>query len=848
MTPKIFQRRASVFVPVLLAGVILATFGWGLHTPTLIAHESSILHLPLLAWWKNLPLIFSRHFLMFSEGQFRPLSYGLLAVVRTFIGAENVLFWHIWLLAFHWLNAILVFLLVRYFSKHLLSAVLAAVLFSLHPLASVVVNNINHFHYVLGLTFYLGVLCSYLSFAHTSRRRSYVAAVVLFLLGLFTSKVVFTLPIVLGAYEVLYRRSGFRTVLARLLPFTAFPLLLSPLWLFYKPHPLYYKYIDFPPRAGWYSFFSVVGATGWYAKGLLFGWNIPVVLHEVVERILNFPHWRFLIWGLINLGVLMAGGWALRGKRWAGLGILFLFGAMIPFASTAWNRVDEYISWTYLYAPSVGLALLLGGLADQLWSSARRGLRTGVLTFLCLLVLYYGVQQARINVTSRSAVDYWGRVLRFNPSSEIASVELGKAYLKLGKEAQAFRFLFSPVTKQIQGSCLVMSRYYCAQGDYLAAAIHLGMTGQQETGLQFQDPKMARAELFYAAGALDYAESALGGILMRNPYNITAMEQLAEIWLLRGYIAATGRLTERTLEIAPSHRKTVQMRRMLEAQRSAAITSRTPQVVHPPTPGWLRYATGGPREAQLRQAIVRSSERYHSDPLIQMEAGICLVKSGQPGRALSKLEFATESLSSYAYAWAMKCWAATEAGAYEQADEAGERAQELDPRSPTVHSVLGILFSAQAGDPRDPAYQRKLDRAIQHYQHALQLEPGYASAHNNLGNALRRASQLDEAIEHYRQALRIKSDYAEAYNNLGIALAQQNRLQEAVDHFQQALRIRPDYAEAHNNLGIALAQQDRLQEAVDHFQEALRIRPDYAEARDNLRMALRRQRGSGESR
>jgi hypothetical protein len=98
---------------------LLATFGWGLNAPTFIDHEASILRLPLLSWWRNVPLIFSRDFLMFSEGQFRPLSYALLAVVRTFIGPDNLLFWHVWLLAFHWLNTILVFLLVRHFSKHL---------------------------------------------------------------------------------------------------------------------------------------------------------------------------------------------------------------------------------------------------------------------------------------------------------------------------------------------------------------------------------------------------------------------------------------------------------------------------------------------------------------------------------------------------------------------------------------------------------------------------------------------------------------------------------------------------------------------------------------------------------
>lgn len=325
MIPKIFTRRPGVLMLLLLAVGLVASFGWSVHAPTFITHESGVLQLPLLAWWRNVPLIFSRDFLMFSEGQFRPLSYALLAVVRTFIGAENVSFWHIWLLVLHGVNAILVFVLVQHFSKHTGSAILAAAIFALHPVASVVVNNVDHVHYLLGLTFYLGSLSCYLAFADTRRKALYAMATGLFALGLFTSKAVFTLPLVLGAYEGLYRRAGIRTVLRRLLPFFVLSLGLSPLWWLYKPHPLYYKAIEFPARAGWNSFFSVVGATGWYAKGLLLGRDIPVVLHEVVERVYGFTHWKLLLWGLVDLGILAAAGWALRRKWWAGLWVSCLW-------------------------------------------------------------------------------------------------------------------------------------------------------------------------------------------------------------------------------------------------------------------------------------------------------------------------------------------------------------------------------------------------------------------------------------------------------------------------------------------------------------------------------------------
>ena len=86
--------------------------------------------------------------------------------------------------------------------------------------------------------------------------------------------------------------------------------------------------------------------------------------------------------------------------------------------------------------------------------------------------------------------------------------------------------------------------------------------------------------------------------------------------------------------------------------------------------------------------------------------------------------------------------------------------------------------------------------------------------------------RLQEAIEHYQQALQLNPDYIEAHDDLGIRFPQIGRLQEAIEHYQQALHLKPDYADAHNDLGVALAKAGRLQEAIDHYQQALLLKPD----------------------
>ncbi|NQV98128.1 MAG: tetratricopeptide repeat protein, partial [Rhodospirillales bacterium] len=83
---------------------------------------------------------------------------------------------------------------------------------------------------------------------------------------------------------------------------------------------------------------------------------------------------------------------------------------------------------------------------------------------------------------------------------------------------------------------------------------------------------------------------------------------------------------------------------------------------------------------------------------------------------------------------------------------------------------------------------------------AIALNPGYAEAHNNLGNVLANQGRLSDAAASYRAAIAISPELAEAHNNLGTALKDMGRLDEALVHCNRALAIDPDAAEAHSNM------------------------------------------------
>jgi tetratricopeptide (TPR) repeat protein len=83
-------------------------------------------------------------------------------------------------------------------------------------------------------------------------------------------------------------------------------------------------------------------------------------------------------------------------------------------------------------------------------------------------------------------------------------------------------------------------------------------------------------------------------------------------------------------------------------------------------------------------------------------------------------------------------------------------------------------------------------------------------------------------MAHLEAALQLRPGYAEAHNNLGVVLASiPGREAEALAHFQAAVKTKPDYADAHVNLGIALsAIPGRTQAAIAELQTALQIKPD----------------------
>ena len=111
------------------------------------------------------------------------------------------------------------------------------------------------------------------------------------------------------------------------------------------------------------------------------------------------------------------------------------------------------------------------------------------------------------------------------------------------------------------------------------------------------------------------------------------------------------------------------------------------------------------------------------------------------------------------------------------------------------------------------------ERAIEHYDKALELKPDFAGAYNNRGIAYASKGDPDRAIQDYDKALELEPDLAEAYNNRGNAYVSKGDPDRAIQDYDKALELKPDFAEAYNNRGLAYAikgDPDRARTTTRH--------------------------------
>ena len=96
-----------------------------------------------------------------------------------------------------------------------------------------------------------------------------------------------------------------------------------------------------------------------------------------------------------------------------------------------------------------------------------------------------------------------------------------------------------------------------------------------------------------------------------------------------------------------------------------------------------------------------------------------------------------------------------------------------------------------------------------------------ANVFNLRGVAYFRLGQYELAINEYAKALEIEPNYADALNNMGSSLNKIKKTEQALSFFDRAIVAKPNFSHAYNNAGNALQNIGKLREAIARYETAV---------------------------
>ena len=118
--------------------------------------------------------------------------------------------------------------------------------------------------------------------------------------------------------------------------------------------------------------------------------------------------------------------------------------------------------------------------------------------------------------------------------------------------------------------------------------------------------------------------------------------------------------------------------------------------------------------------------------------------------------------------------------------------------------------------------------ALEAFEAALRLDPGFAKAHFNRGVILGRLGRLAEAAEAFRAVIRETPDDGQAWYNLGNCHDGLGEAVPALEAWERALALEPGLAAAHFNRGMLLLERGDAQGAERHRQALADVDPEAA--------------------
>ena len=149
-----------------------------------------------------------------------------------------------------------------------------------------------------------------------------------------------------------------------------------------------------------------------------------------------------------------------------------------------------------------------------------------------------------------------------------------------------------------------------------------------------------------------------------------------------------------------------------------------------------------------------------------------------------------------------------------QAKAAAMKALELDSALGEAHTSLAFCLDG---------FDWNFEAAGSEFRRAIELNPGYATAHHWYAWHLALLHRYDEAIVEMKKAMNVDPLSIIINADLAELLSLAHATEESIQQSRKTIEMDPAFALAHNHLGQAYLQKHMNREAVEELQEAVKL-------------------------
>ncbi len=118
---------------------------------------------------------------------------------------------------------------------------------------------------------------------------------------------------------------------------------------------------------------------------------------------------------------------------------------------------------------------------------------------------------------------------------------------------------------------------------------------------------------------------------------------------------------------------------------------------------------------------------------------------------------------------------------------------------------------------------KKYDTAISYFEKAIQLNPNFSEAYNNLGNTKKRVGKIDEAIFCFEKAIQLKENNIEAYLNLANIYKENRHFNKLIKIYEKILSFNQNDLKTLYNLGSAYLFLGNISKGKYYFEKIIQI-------------------------